>query len=116
VVHASMLQVHKELEEAAELSSSSWLRNLFCIVVPLILPGLLVGWLYILTLTFKVLSIPILLSHVGTEVLPVLIFSLYQSGGITELCAMGVILTIFIAVVAGLTRLISARFAIKAGE
>ena len=116
VVHASMLQVHKELEEAAELSCASWLRNLCFIVLPLIVPGLLVGWLYVLTLTFKVLSIPILLSHVGTEVLPVLIFNLYQSGGITELCAMGVILTIFIAVIAGLTRMISARYSIKAGE
>ncbi|HEY4134805.1 MAG TPA: iron ABC transporter permease [Alphaproteobacteria bacterium] len=116
IVHASLLQVHKELEEAGELASESWVRNLVFIVMPLIVPSLLVGWLYVLTLTFKVLSIPVLLSHVGTEVLPVLIFGLYQSGGVTQLCAMGVILTIFIAVVAGLTRLVSMRFAIKAGE
>ena len=116
IVHANMLHVHKELEEAAEISSASWGRNLFYIVLPLIIPGLLVGWLYIFTLAFKVLSIPILLSHIGTQVLPVLIFNLYQSGGITVLCALGVVLTVFITVVAGITKLISNRFAVKAGE
>ena len=111
-VHASLLHVHKDLEEAAELSSTSWLRNTFCILVPLILPSLLVSWLYVLTLTFKVLSIPVLLSHVGTEVLPVLIFGLYESGEHTQLCALGVILSVVIAVIAGAARVISNRFAI----
>jgi iron(III) transport system permease protein len=116
VVHASMLQLHRELEEAAEMASTSWMRNFTCILLPLILPGLIVGWLYVLTLTFKVLSIPILLSHVGTGVLPVLIFSLFESGEFTQLCAMGIVLTVTIAAIAGLTRLLSRRFAIKTGE
>lgn len=116
VVHASMLQLHRELEEAAEIACQSWLRNVFSILLPLILPGLLVGWLYVLTLTFKVLSIPILLSHVGTEVLPVLIFSLFESGEFTQLCATGVVLTIVIALFAALGKAISQRFSIRTGE
>lgn len=115
-VHASMLQVHRDLEEAAEISGASWTRNTFEILLPLIIPGLLVGWLYVLTLTFKVLSIPILLSHVGTEVLPVLIYGLYESGEHTQLCALGVVLSLLIATIAGLIKLISNRFAVDAGE
>ena len=116
IVHAALLQVHKELEEAAELSSASWLRNFTFILLPLILPSLLVGWIYVLTLSLKVLSLPILLSHVGTEVLPVVIFSLYESGEYPQLCAMGVILIVGIAVIGAAARLLSLRFGVHAAE
>jgi iron(III) transport system permease protein len=112
--HAALLQVHKELEEAAAIACGSWLRNFFFIVLPLMAPGLLAGWLYILTLSLKVLSLPILLSHVGTEVLPVVIFSLFESGDYTKLCALGVMLVVLIAILAGLSRLLSLRFAVQA--
>lgn len=114
-IHANLLQVHKDLEEAAELACDSWLRNTFLILIPLILPGMLVGWLYVLTLTFKVLSIPVLLSHVGTEVLPVLIFELYESGDHTQLCALGVVLSAVIAVIAAIARGIANYFSVDAG-
>jgi iron(III) transport system permease protein len=80
------------------------------------MPGLLVGWLYVLTLTFKVLSIPVLLSHVGTEVLPVFIYGLYEAGEYAELSAAGVLMIIGICLIAAITKLISARFSIKTGD
>ena len=116
IVHAALLQVHKELEEAAEISSPSWLRNFTFILLPLIIPSLLVGWIYVLTLSLKVLSLPILLSHVGTEVLPVVIFSLYESGEYPQLCAMGVILIVGIAFIGAVAKLLSLRFGVHAGD
>lgn len=116
IVHAALLQVHKELEEAAEISSPSWLRNFTFILLPLIVPSLLVGWIYVLTLSLKVLSLPILLSHVGTEVLPVVIFSLYESGEYPQLCAMGVILIVGIAFIGAMAKLLSLRFGVHAGD
>jgi iron(III) transport system permease protein len=114
VMHVSLLQVHKELEEAAEICGVSRLRNVVSVLLPLIAPGLVVAWLYVLTLTFKDLSIPILLSHVGTDLLSVLIFGLFQSGEFPKVCAMGVFLTFAIAITAYVARLISIRFSIKA--
>jgi len=111
--HSSMLQLHPELEEASEISGSSWPRTFFRIVIPLILPGLLVGWFYVFTLTFKVLSIPVLLSHVGTEVFPVVIFILYESGEFPALCALGVMLIGMLTVVAGIARLVAGRFGVQ---
>jgi iron(III) transport system permease protein len=114
VIHASLLQIHKELEEAAEMCGVSRLRNVFHILLPLIAPGLVVAWLYVLTLTFKDLSIPVLLSHVGTDLVSVLIFGLFQSGEFPKVCAMGVLLTFAIAIIACIARTISIRFSIKA--
>lgn len=112
IVHAALLQLHKELEEAAELANPSWFRNTVFILLPLILPAVVVAWLYVLTLSFKILSIPVLLSHVGTEVLPVFIFGLYESGEYPQLSALGMILIVGICLIAGVTRLISSRFSV----
>jgi iron(III) transport system permease protein len=111
--HAAMLQIHPELEEAAELSDSRRARTFFHIIVPLILPGLLVGWFYVLTLTFKVLSIPVLLSHVGTEVLPMVIFDLYSSGKFGQVCALGTMLILLLTLIAGLSRIVLGRFGVQ---
>ena len=113
--HSSMLQIHPELEEASEISGSSWPRTFFRVVLPLILPGLLVGWFYVLTLTFKVLSLPVLLSHVGTEVFPMVIYELYSSGRFGHLCALGIVLIVILIVVSGLSRLIAGRFGVQEG-
>jgi iron(III) transport system permease protein len=111
--HASMLQIHPELEEASEISGSPWVRTFFRVILPLMLPGLLVGWFYVLTLTFKVLSLPVLLSHVGTEVLPMVIYDFYSSGRFGELCALGTVLIGILTVVAGVARVVSGRFGVQ---
>jgi len=95
----ALTQVHKELEEASEVSGASWWQSFSRIVVPLVLPGLFVGWVYVFTLSFKVLSLPILLSSVGTEVVPVAIFDLSVEGEYTRLAALGMVLIVMITLV-----------------
>ena len=108
--HAALLQLHPELEEASAISGSSWLRTSVRIVLPLILPGLAAGWFYVLALTFKALSLPVLLSHLGTEVLPVVIYGFYESGRFSELSALGVLLVGALSVVALATRIFATQF------
>jgi iron(III) transport system permease protein len=95
------------------MSGASWWYNFSHIVVPLILPGLLVGWVYVLTLTFKVLSLPVLLGHAGTEVMPVLIFDLYEAGQYTRLYALGVVVVVLVTVLSLIARQVSHRFGLE---
>jgi iron(III) transport system permease protein len=111
--HAALLQLHPELEEASVISGSSWLRTFVRVVLPLILPGLAAGWFYVLALSFKALSLPVLLSHLGTEVLPVVIYGYYESGRFSELCALGVLLVAGLSVVALTTRMFASQFSIQ---
>jgi iron(III) transport system permease protein len=110
--HTALLQLHPELEEASVISGSSWLRTFVRVVLPLILPGVAAGWFYVLALTFKALSLPVLLSHLGTEVLPVVIYGLYESGRFSELSALGVLLIVALSVVALGTRLFATHFSV----
>ena len=52
-----MLQIHRELEEAAAMCGASPLTRLRRIVAPLLAPALLAGWLFIFLMAARVLSL-----------------------------------------------------------
>ena len=110
---AALTQVHRELEDASMMSGASWWFTFSRVVVPLILPGMFVGWVYVFTLTFKVLSLPVLLGHAGTEVIPVVIFDLYEGGQYTRLNALGVLVVILVTIISLAVRHITRRFGLE---
>jgi iron(III) transport system permease protein len=99
---ASMLQIHKELEESAAMSGASWGTTFVRIVLPLLKPGLVAGWIYVMIVSIRELSSSILLYSPGTEVLSITIWELWENGQYVELSALGVlfILALFVLVMA----------------
>lgn len=98
--HAGLVQVHKELEEAAEVSGAGFASKFFKILVPLMLPSLIGGGLYVLILSVKVMSMAAILWTPKSVVFSVFIWQLWQEGSMGELGAVSVI---FIAVLTLLT-------------
>jgi iron(III) transport system permease protein len=92
----SMLQIHKELEESAAMSGASWTTAFRRVVLPLLKPGLLAGWIYVLIVSIRELSSSILLYSPGTEVVSIMIWELWQNGQYVELSALGVMLIILL--------------------
>jgi iron(III) transport system permease protein len=88
----SMLQIHKELEESAEMSGASWGMTFRRIILPLLKPGLIAGWIYIVIVSIRELSSSILLYSPGSEVVSIMIWELWQNGQYVELSALGVML------------------------
>jgi iron(III) transport system permease protein len=99
---ASMLQIHKELEESAAMSGASWSTTFVRVILPLLKPGLLAGWIYVMIVSIRELSSSILLYSPGTEVLSITIWELWENGQYVELSALGVlfILSLFVLVMA----------------
>ena len=62
-----MVQVHRELEESAAMSGAAWLATFRHVVLPLLKPGLLAGWVYIVIVSVRELSSSILLYSPGTR-------------------------------------------------
>lgn len=100
IASATMLQIHKELEEASTASGASWSQTFGRIVLPLLLPGFVSGWIYVAIISLRELSASIFLVAQGTEVLSTVVFSLWDSGDITAVAALGVLMTLFLMVVA----------------
>jgi len=109
----SMLQIHKELEESAEMSGSSWLTTFRRILLPLLKPGLLAGWLFVVIVSMRVLSSSILLYSPGNEVLPILVWELLEAGQLVELSALGVLFIGALFILTMVAQLLSKRFGIK---
>ena len=95
---ASLLLVHKSIEEAAESVGASKAKTFKDIVAPLIWKGILVGALYSFILALQEASATLLLVVPGREMMTVGIFNFYIGGSVNEAAALGLILIILGAV------------------
>jgi iron(III) transport system permease protein len=114
ILSAVMTQIRGELEEASETCGASFRKTFVRIIVPLLIPGIFASFVFTLTITFKALSIPVLLGHSGTEMIPLLIFDLFESGRYSEVAALGCATIVIITVVTLLFRRVSQRFGLGA--
>jgi iron(III) transport system permease protein len=108
----SMLALHKELEESAMMSGASWGMTFWRVVLPLLKPGLIAGWIYVVIVSVRELSSSILLYSPGSEVLSIMIWEYWQNGQYVELSALGVMLIASLLCLVLLERFASRRFGI----
>jgi iron(III) transport system permease protein len=90
----SMLALHKELEDSAAMSGASWGMTFRRIILPLLKPGLIAGFIYIVIVSVRELSGSILLYSPGSEVVSIMIWEYWQNGQYVELSALGVMLIV----------------------
>jgi iron(III) transport system permease protein len=109
----SMLQIHKELEESSAMSGASWGTTFYRIVLPLLKPGLLAGWIYIMIVSIRELSSSILLYSPGTEVVSIIIWELWENGQYVELSALGVMFILLLFVLVMISQALGKKFGIK---
>ncbi len=80
IARAGLLQIHAELEEASATSGAKWLATQMRIVVPLLLPALMSGFILIFIVSTREFTIPLILHSADNIVLPVLLWQLFQNG------------------------------------
>jgi len=97
---SGMLQIHRELEEAAAISGATPFTRLRRIVAPLLAPALLAGWLFIFLMSARVLSLAILLAGPRSQTMAVAMFDLWGNGQGTELAALGLMWSMLMTVIA----------------
>ncbi len=97
---AGMLQVHRELEEAAAVSGARPITGFTRVVLPLLSPSLIAGWLFIFLLATRVLSLPVLLSGPSSQTMAVAMFDLWGNGQGPELAALGLLWSIAMTCIA----------------
>ena len=98
--YTGALQIHRELEEAAGVAGAGPLGVLRRIVVPLLSPALLSGWLFIFLVCAKELSMAVLLAGPGSQVMATAMFDLMANGQGGELAALGLLWSVLMTVFA----------------
>jgi iron(III) transport system permease protein len=101
---SGITQIHRELEEVAAVSGAGLGKIFSRIILPLLAPVLLAGWIYVFVLAVRELGASIFLVGPGTHVLGTISLTMWEEGGsYGAVAALAVIQIIpLIVIVAGL--------------
>jgi len=111
----SMFQIARELEESAAMSGAGWWQVFRRIVLPLLFPGFLAGWIYIMIVSLRELGSSVLLYSPGKEVLSIVIWEQYRDGLLPQVAALGVMLIGALIVLVAVAYKLGARIGVKEG-
>lgn len=99
IMSSTMIQIAKELEESSRMLGASWLRTFASIMLPLVLPGFLAGWLLLFTSAVKDVDTVILLYKPTTTVISTVMFGWSAQGRYEEATIIGLIQAAIICLV-----------------
>jgi iron(III) transport system permease protein len=109
----SMFQIGRELEESAQMSGAGWFQSFRRIVLPLLMPGFVAGWIYILIVSLRELGSSVLLYSPGREVLSIAIWEMNSNGQLTELSALGIMMVGGLVVLVAIAYKLGARIGVR---
>lgn len=109
MTNAGFIQIHQELEESGQIGGASTGGVMRRIVMPLLAPTLVNAWLWIALLTFRELTLAVLLTTRDNLTLPVLIWSLWLGGGLGDAAAIALVMTGLMIPLIGLYWLVAKR-------
>ncbi len=92
VLNNNMIQVHQELEEAAQVGGVSAFRILLKVIAPLARPGLVYVWVWTSLSAYRELTMPVLLASPQSQVLSTYIWGQWQGGGLGDAAAIAVMM------------------------
>jgi iron(III) transport system permease protein len=93
---SAFVQLHAHLEESSLVCGASPFTTLWRIIVPLLVPGIVSAWILMASMFVRELTLSVVLSRPGTEVLAVQILRFADDGLWGRLSALGIIM-IFIS-------------------
>jgi len=91
-VSSTFVQIHNHLEDSALVCGASPAAVMRQIVVPLLAPGILSGWILMATMFVRELTLSVVLSRPGSEVLAVQILRFSEDGLWGKLSALGIMM------------------------
>jgi iron(III) transport system permease protein len=111
---SAFVQVHGHLEESSAVCGASHLTTMRRIIVPLLVPGIVAAWILMASMFIRELTLSVVLSRPGTEVLAVQILKFADDGLWGKLSALGIIMIAISTTLVIGANLVGARFRIDA--
>jgi iron(III) transport system permease protein len=101
MTNSAMIQIHKELEESAEVCGAATGNVLRRVLVPLLAPSLAYAWIWIALLTYRELTLPVVISTSNNLPFSYLVWgfvqaSAYGSASAAALLMLGLMLPVLL--------------------
>ena len=103
----SLLQIHRELEEAAWICGRGLIGTIRSIVLPLARPGVIAAMTLLFILAIRELGSSLFLYTSKTMVMAVLLLDYYEGGNVGITAAFSLVQTVLLGVLIGIAHLIS---------
>jgi len=91
---ATIVQIHRELEEASQISGGGFAVTFRKILLPLMKPGFLGGWILLATIFIREFSLSVFLYTPASEPIGPLLYHLWLDGWHGRMAALGVVVTL----------------------
>jgi iron(III) transport system permease protein len=108
-MNSTLIQVHSELEEAGKLSGANGLQVFRRILLPLVAGAVFNAWLWLALLSYREVSMALVLYSPASEVLPTLIWKLWASSSVGQVSALGVLLILLVTTIVFVLRSVFTR-------
>jgi iron(III) transport system permease protein len=108
-IQAAMLQLNRELEEAAQVAGASMLRAFRRIMAPLLAPALVGVLIWVSLHSLREFSVAVMLQSGRNEVLSTVLYSYWNSGKAQYATAIAVSLMVFLGALVLLTGRLTSR-------
>ena len=90
MTNGALIQLHRELEELARMSGASLGGVMRSVLIPLLAPAMLYAWIWIALLSYRELTLPVVLSTADNAPLSVVVWSLVLSSSFGRASAVAV--------------------------
>jgi iron(III) transport system permease protein len=107
--HAGVAQLKAELEEAAMTSGAGMLTMMRRIIIPLMLPTLVGGALYVFLLASRIMSMAAILYTPDSMVLSIFIYQLWTEGTLPQVGALAVLMVFGLTIITIISRKLAQR-------
>ena len=92
VMNGALLQIHRELEEAASVAGAGMWQAFRAVMLPILTPAMMYAWLWIALLTYRELTLATLLAGEDNTTMAAVVWGLWQTGGMGRASALTVII------------------------
>jgi len=91
---STIIQIHDELEDASKACGAGFLATFRRVLLPLMRPGFVAGWIILATIYLREFSTSIFLYSPGSEPLGPLLYHFYVDGNLGPMCALGLVVSV----------------------
>jgi iron(III) transport system permease protein len=106
-ISAAVVQIHKELEESAQVCRATEIGAFFKITVPLVAPALINAWIWVAMHACRAVSASLMLYSAKNEILSTRIWLIWRDGKVPMVCALSIMMIALLLVISFVGRRIA---------
>jgi len=91
---STIVQLHDDLQQASMVCGASFLTTFWRILLPLLRPGFIAGWILLATIYLREFSTSIFLYSPGAEPLGPLLYHFYVDGNLGPMCSLALVVSL----------------------